>query len=313
MFNYVIRRLLYAVPILAGVIAITFLLFNVLQTPDAAATLVLGPKATQAARAEWIKNRGLDLPLPVQLKNHVVKLVTFQFGTSWKTGRDLGEVFAQGAGPSLLITVPGFLAGLIGGVGLALYQVFVRNSPLDKSLTLLAVGLMSIPTVVYIIFLQAVGALMLNYFPASGFDWRGLGTIRFVALPIIIMAIINLGYDMRLYRAIFMEEIGQDYVRTAFAKGASSGRVLGVHVFKNGLIALITLTVAHLPKLIMGSLLIENFFGIPGLGNVLVMAIQTGDQPVVMASVFLGSLLYIASLILTDICYALADPRIRLS
>jgi peptide/nickel transport system permease protein len=313
MFNYVIRRLLYAVPILAGVIVITFLLFNVLQTPDAAATLVLGPKATQAARAEWIKNRGLDLPLPVQLKNHVIKLVTFQFGTSWKTGRDLGEVFAQGAGPSLLITVPGFLAGLIGGVGLALYQVFVRNSPLDKSLTLLAVGLMSIPTVVYIIFLQAVGALMLNYFPASGFDWRGLGTIKFVALPIIIMAIINLGYDMRLYRAIFMEEIGQDYVRTAFAKGASSGRVLGVHVFKNGLIALITLTVAHLPKLIMGSLLIENFFGIPGLGNVLVMAIQTGDQPVVMASVFLGSLLYIASLILTDVCYALADPRIRLS
>jgi peptide/nickel transport system permease protein len=154
---------------------------------------------------------------------------------------------------------------------------------------------------------------MLNYFPASGFDWRGLGTIKFVALPIIIMALVNLGSDVRLYRAIFMEEISQDYVRTAFAKGASSGRVLSVHVLKNGLISLITLTVASLPRLIMGSLLIENFFGIPGLGNVLVLAIQTGDQPVVMASVYLGSLLYIASLILTDICYAVADPRIRLS
>ena len=245
--------------------------------------------------------------------DHPLYLLTFQFGTSWKTGRELNQVFITGAGPSLLITLPGFLAGLIAGVGLALYQVFVRNSLLDRSITLFAVALMSVPTVVYIIFLQAIGALMLNYCPASGFDWRGVATMKFVALPIIIMAMINLGSDVRLYRTIFMEEINQDYVRTALAKGLSSGRVLGVHVFKNGLIALITLTVAHLPTLIMGSLLIENFFGIPGLGNVLVMAIGTGDQPVVMASVYLGSLLYIGSLILTDICYALADPRIRLS
>ncbi|HEX8294729.1 MAG TPA: ABC transporter permease [Chthoniobacteraceae bacterium] len=313
MFNYVIRRLLYAIPILLGVIAITFLLFNVVQTPEAAAALVLGPKATATARQEWIRNRGLDRPKPEQFVNHVKNLVTFQFGTSWKTGRDLGEVFLQGAGPSLLITVPGFLAGLIGGVGLALYQVLVRNSLLDRSITLLAVALMSVPTVVYIIFLQAIGALMLNYFPASGFDWRGLSTLKFVALPILIMGVVNLGSDVRLYRTIFMEEINQDYVRTALAKGVSTGRVLGVHVFKNGLIALITLTVASLPALITGSLLIENFFGIPGLGNVLVLAIQTGDQPVVMASVYLGSLLYIASLILTDVAYALADPRIRLS
>ncbi len=313
MLNYIIRRCLYAVPILLGVIALTFLLFNVVQTPQATATLVLGPKATERARADWIHNQGLDRPKPEQFVRHVKNLLTFQFGTSWKTGRELGEVFLTGVGPSLLITVPGFLAGLLGGVGLALYQVLVRNSLLDRSITLFAVALMSIPTVVYIIFLQAVAALMLNYFPASGFDWRGIETMKFVALPIIIMAIINLGSDVRLYRTIFMEEINQDYVRTALAKGLSSGRVLGVHVLKNGLIALITLTVAHLPALIMGSLLIENFFGIPGLGNVLVLAIGTGDQPVVMASVYLGSLLYIVSLILTDICYALADPRIRLN
>ena len=313
MFNYILRRLLYAVPIVLGVIAITFLLFNVVQTPQATATLVLGPKVTAKARAEWIHNQGLDLPKSAQFTRHATNLLTFQFGTSWKTGRELKEVFLRGAGPSLMITLPGFLAGLIGGVGLALYQVLVRNSGLDRSITLFAVALMSLPTVVYIIFLQAIGALMLNYFPASGFDWRGLATMKFVALPIIIMAMVNLGSDVRLYRTIFMEEINQDYVRTALAKGLSSGRVLGVHVFKNGLIALITLTVAHLPTLIMGSLLIENFFGIPGLGNVLVQAIGTGDQPVVMASVYLGSLLYIGSLILTDICYALADPRIRLS
>jgi peptide/nickel transport system permease protein len=313
MISYIIRRLLYAVPIIFGVILLTFILFNVVQTPRATAKIVLGPKASEKAVGDWIHSHGLDKPLPAQFGDHVRKLLTLDLGTSWKSGRDLREVFLKGVGPSLAITIPGFIAGLISAVGLALYQVFVRNSGLDRSMTLMAVALMSIPTVVYIIALQALAALKFNYFPASGFDWRGLATLKFVALPIIIMMVVNLGYDARLYRAIFIEEIGQDYVRTALAKGASHARTLGVHVLKNGMIALITLTVAHLPSLIMGSLLIENFFGIPGLGNLLVMAIQTGDQPVIMASVFLGSLLYILSLILTDIAYAVADPRIRLS
>ncbi len=313
MLNYILRRLLYSVPVLLGVILITFILFNVLQKPETVAKITLGPKATEQAVKEWVHNRGLDRPLPEQFVRHVWKLITFKFEPSWRSGRDMREVFATGAGPSLLITVPGFFCGLIAGVGLALYQVFVRNSAVDRSLTLACVALMSIPTMVYIIFGQAVIALNLNYFPAFGFDWRGIGTAQFILLPVFIMVVVNLGYDTRLYRAIFLEEIGQDYVRTAFAKGVPNNRVLGVHVLKNGLIALITLTVAHLPALIMGSLLIENFFGIPGLGNVLVLAIQTSDQPVVMASVYLGSLLYLLSLIITDICYALADPRIRLS
>jgi peptide/nickel transport system permease protein len=313
MLNYIIRRLLYAVPIVFGVIVLTFVLFRMVQTPETIATIKLGPKASRQAKEEFIKQEWLDRPMVVQLGRHIQRLATFDFGTSWKTGRDLGETFVSGVGPSLLITVPGFLAGLLGGVGLALYQVLIRNSSLDRSLTLCAVACMSIPTVVYIIFLQALGALKLNYFPAAGFNYEGLGTLRFIALPILVMVIVNVGYDMRLYRAIFIEEIGQDYVRTAQAKGAGQGRILGVHVLKNGMIALITLTVSQLPKLIMGSLLIENFFSIPGLGNVLVLAIQTGDLPVVMASVYLGSLLYIGSLILTDVAYAIADPRIRLS
>jgi peptide/nickel transport system permease protein len=123
----------------------------------------------------------------------------------------------------------------------------------------------------------------------------------------------HLGYDTRLYRAIFLEEISQDYVRTALAKGVSSSRLLLGHVLKNGMIALITLVVAHLPLLILGSLLVENFFGIPGLGNLLVTAIQTSDLAVVRATTFLTSILYIIGLTITDICYALVDPRIRLS
>jgi len=313
MFSYIVRRLLYTIPILFGVILLTFTLDNVLVSPESKAARVLGPKATGSARTEWIHNRGLDRPLRVQFVDYVKNLATFKFGTTWVTGRDVGDVFGQGIGPSLLITLPGFFASLVASLGLALYQVFVRNSILDRGLTLLCVALMSVPTMVYVIFAQAVLALGLNYFPAFGFSTEGFGMIRFLLLPVTIFILINLGYDARLYRAIFLEEINQDYVRTAYAKGIGPTRVLAVHVFKNGLISLITLVVAQLPKLVLGSLLIESLFGIPGIGSVLVQAIQTGDQPIIMASVFLGSLLYLLSLIVTDICYAMADPRIRLS
>ena len=313
MLSYLVRRLLYAVPILFGVILITFILDNVMMTPNEKAGRVLGNKAVGKTREEWIHNRGLDLPMPTQFVRYVKKTVMLDFGTSWQTGREVRKIFLEGAGPSLLITVPGFLAAFIASLALALFQVFVRDSPLDRGLTIATVALMSIPTMVYVIFGQAVIALGLSYFPAYGFSYGGFGMVRFLMLPVAIFIMINLGYNTRLYRAIFLEEIQQDYVRTALAKGLSGTRVLTVHVFKNGLIALITLVVAQLPKLVLGSLLIESLFGIPGLGNVLVQAIQNADQPVVMASVFLGSVLYIAGLILTDICYALADPRIRLS
>lgn len=313
MFSYIVRRLLYSVPILLGVILITFTLDSVMMSPEAKASRVLGPKAAKQSRDEWIHNRGLDRPMPEQFVRYVKSLATFDFGTTWVTGRNVRDVFVQGAGPSLLITVPGFFAALLAALGLALFQVFVRDSPLDRTLTIFSVALMSVPTMVYVIFTQAILALALNYFPAFGFEYGGIGMIRFLLLPVAIFMLINLGHDTRLYRAIFLEEINQDYVRTAHAKGVGNARVLATHVFKNGLIAIITLVVADLPKLILGSLLIESLFGIPGLGSVLAQSIQSGDQPVVMTSVFLGSALYLVSLIVTDICYALADPRIRLS
>lgn len=314
MLNYIIRRLLYLLPILAGVLVLTFLLFRFFQPTDKIAISKLGPKASAEARAEFIKKEGLDKPLPVQLWQYVSRTVQLDFGDSWKRDRRVSEVFRDGIGPTLLITLPGYACGILAALGLALYQVFVRNSALDRGLTVLCVALMSVPTIVYIIASQAVFALHLNYFPVSGFNWDGFsGTLRFVALPIAILAIINLGYDGRLFRTVFLEEIAHDYVRTAQAKGVAAARVLRVHVLKNGLIAIITLTVGQLPKIIMGSLLIESFFGIPGMGAVLVQSIQQGDQPVVMASVFLGSLIYLLAMVLTDVLYAFADPRIRLS
>lgn len=315
MLNYILRRLLYAVPILIGVLVLTFLLFRVFQSPEKIAFHKLGPKATAEQKAQFIAREGLDKPIPVQLAQYIGETARFDFGESWKHDRKVSAVFAEGIGPTLLITLPGFAIGILAALGLALYQVFVRNSVADSALTILCVGLMSVPTVVYIIACQAVFALQLNYFPATGFEWSDTiaGTLRFVALPFAILAITNIGYDGRMFRAIFLEEIGQDYVRTAHAKGLGSARILRTHVLKNGLIAIITLTVGQLPKLIMGSLLIESFFGIPGMGSVLVQSIQQGDQPVVMASVFLGAVLYLFALILTDILYAFADPRIRLS
>jgi peptide/nickel transport system permease protein len=152
----------------------------------------------------------------------------------------------------------------------------------------------------------------MRLFPAFGFDLAGLSTAKFLLLPVLLMVVSGLGAEVRIYRAIFLEEIEQDYVRTARAKGLSNRRVLFVHVLKNGLINLITLVVASLPFLVMGSLVVENFFGIPGLGNVLFSAILGPDFAVVQASVFLGSLLYLAGLVATDVCYALVDPRIRL-
>ena len=311
MLNYLIRRLLYAFPILLGVIFLTFMLFRVVQTPEEQARHAIGDKASHEACAAWIAAKGRDKPLPEQFVRHVGRLAMFDFEPSNVTKRSMGETFLTGVGPSLCITLPGFLVGIIAALALSLYQVFVRNSAADRTITLLCVMMMSIPAMVYIIIGQAALALGLNWFPVSGFQ-DGWGMLRFLVLPIIIMTIVNLGYDGRLFRAVFLEEIAQDYVRTAHAKGLPASRVLGRHVLKNGLIALITLVVGQLPKLIMGSLLIESFFSIPGIGNVMVNAIRTGDEPVVLASAYLGAIFYLTALILTDIFYAAADPRIRL-
>lgn len=323
MFAYLVRRILFFVPIIFGVMLLTFVLFFVVQSPNATARRVLGQRATPKAIENWLHNRGYDKPLLINktpgepwhdslFLNQMQRLVTFDLGASDVTGRPLAEIFREGALPSLLLTVPAFFASLVMSVGLSLYLVFIRNKTVDLAASLLCVMLMSIPVMVYVIFGQFVVAQVLNYFPAFGFQLKGFSTAKFLVLPVCLMVVSGLGSEVRMFRALFLEEMGQDYIRTARAKGVSTAVVLLRHVLKNGLINLITLLVASLPFLIMGSLLLENFFGIPGLGNVLFSAIQAPDFAVVQASVFLGSLLYLGGLLLTDICYAWADPRIRL-
>lgn len=332
MLNYVIRRLLYTIPILLGVMVITFSLFFVMGSRESMAKSHLGPRAKPEDVKNWLTQRGYDRPVVLNVfksdpfyqadkpwyhsifVDQIGKFARLDFGESDFNKEDIGSRIRKGAIPSLLVTLPAAIIGLVLAIGLSLLQVFYRNRAIDTGMTVSCVVLMSIVPMAYIIAMQALMAIQLRWFPVFGFDeMAGWGSVRFLALPIIIMAVLGLGSDVRLYRSIFLEEIAQDYVRTARAKGLSNPRVLMTHVLKNGSISLITVVVASLPLLIMGSLLIESFFGIPGLGNLVVDAIAKQDFAVVRSTVFVGSLLYLAGLILTDVCYAIADPRIRLS
>jgi len=323
MFRYLIRRLLYVIPIVFGVMVITFALFNLLQKPDVMARQILGPKASPQAVENWIKQRGYDKPVFLnfnkgasvfdsQFANCVVSLATFNLGVSDVSGQPVIERFKQGAIPSLTITVPAFFFSLAFAIAMSLFFVYVRETKIDFAGTIFAVALMSIPVMVYVIFCQWLLAVVLKYFPAFGFSLNVPGMVRFIALPVMILVLNELGGDLRLYRAIFLEEIRNDYVRTAYAKGVSAGNVLMHHVLKNGMINIITLTVASLPMLILGSLVLEDFFGIPGLGSMALDAIHSGDFAVIRATTYVGALLYLAGLLLTDLCYAWVDPRIKL-
>lgn len=324
MFNFILRRMLYSVPVIVGVLLFTFLLFFVAQSPEAMARKKLGKLATPDNVHKWLVKRGYDKPRFINTHpgehmftdtifyNNMKRFVTFDLGTSDQTDRSLNQVFRERALPSLLLTLPAFVAGFFMAVGLALFLAFVRHSTLDVIGGIVCIALMSLPPMLYIIFGQAVVALGLNYFPASGYWPSGFSTIRFLMLPVSIMVVMHLGYDVLMYRAIFLEEIAQDYVRTAQAKGVSGVRLLFVHVLKNGMISLITLLVAYLPLLVMGSVLLENFFNIPGMGNLVFDAIHNTDFATIQAVAFVTALLYLIGLTLTDICYALVDPRIRL-
>jgi len=324
MLAYVLRRLLYAVPILIGVNLLTFALFFVVNTPDDMARLQLGVKhVTPEAIARWKVEHGYDKPLLLNAEatgtaqftdtiffKHSAAMFAFEFGKG-DDGRDIGNEIRTRMGPSLAIALPVFVIGLMVNITFALLMVFFRASYLDLGGVVLCVVLMSISGLFYIIAGQYFIAKLWNLLPISGFA-GGIDGLRFILLPVIVSVVAGLGSGARWYRTIFLEEIGKDYVRTARAKGLSEVRVLFRHVLKNGMIPILTGAVVVLPLLFMGSLITESFFGIPGLGSYTIDAIQAQDFAVVRAMVFLGSVLYIAGLILTDISYSWVDPRVRL-
>jgi peptide/nickel transport system permease protein len=321
---YIIRRLLYAIPILIGVNLITFVLFFVVNSPDEMARMQLGEKrVTQEAIDAWKEEHGYARPLLYnpeakglgRLTETIfyaksVRLFVFDFGSS-DNGRDIGYDIAQRMWPSLAIALPVLLVGLAINTSYALLIVFFRATYVDFGSVVLLVAMMSISGLFYIIGGQFLLGKLWHLVPISGYD-TGVEAWKFLILPVIIGVIGGIGAGTRWYRTLFIEEISKDYVRTARAKGLSERRVLFRHVLQNALIPILTGVVVVLPLLFMGSLISESFFGIPGLGSYTIDAINSQDFAIVRAMVFLGAVLYIIGLILTDLSYTLVDPRVRL-
>jgi len=325
MLAYIVRRFFYAIPILIGVNLITFTLFFVVNTPDDMARMQLGMKhVTPAAIEKWKQAHGYDRPLLYNDQHSglssvtdtiffdkSVRLFAFQFGQA-DDGRDIAHDIRERMWPSLAIAVPTLLAGLLVTITVSMLLAFFRASYIDFAGVVLLVVLMSVSSLFYIIAGQYLVGKLLHLVPISGYQ-GGIDAWKFIILPVIIGVVGGLGSGSRWYRTLFLEEIGKDYVRTARAKGLAEIRVLFRHVLRNAMIPILTGVVVVLPTLFMGSLILESFFGIPGLGSYTIDAIRSQDFAIVRAMVFLGSVLYILGLLLTDISYTLVDPRVRLS
>ncbi len=324
MIAYLLRRVLYAIPILIGVNLLTFALFFVVNTPDDMARMQLGIKrVTPEAIANWKAERGYDKPLLYNSNEQGIarltatiffeksaRLFVFDFGQA-DDGRNIAHEITTRMWPSLALALPVMLVGMAVNITLALTMVFFRATYIDFWGVVLCVALMSISTLFYIIAGQFFVAKLWALVPISGYE-GGFDALRFLFLPILIGVASGIGGGTRLYRTVFLEEIGKDYVRTARAKGLAETRVLFGHVLQNGMIPILTGAVAQIPLLFLGSLLSESFFGIPGLGSYTIDAIGSQDFAVVRSMVFLGSVLYVIGLILTDLSYTLVDPRVRL-
>lgn len=325
MIKYLLRRILYSIPILFGINLITFCLFFMVNSPDDIARMQLGNKhVNQRAIDEWKVAHGYNLPLfynenqmgihrlsQTLFFNKSLKLFTFDFGVS-DQGRDISEDISYRMWPSLSIALPILLFDVITNIILAMSMAFFRATYLDISGVVICIILMSISSLFYIIGGQYLFGKLLKLVPISGYD-GGWQAIKFIILPVIVAVMGQLGSGARWYRTLFLEEMNKDYVKTAKAKGLSDQRIMFKHVLKNAMLPILTGIVVIIPSLFMGSLVLESFFGVPGLGSYIIDAIQQQDFAIVRAMVFLGSILYIIGLVLTDFSYMLVDPRVRLS
>lgn len=311
MLNYIIRRLLYIIPVVLGVCLIIFLLFNVVAGDPAA--ILLGKHATADQILELRQELGLDKAWYYQYGDIVKSAFTFDFGRSWATKQQISEMFMQGAMPSLTLSLPAFLIGGVLSILISLVTAYYRGKGIDLFIRILSIAGMSISSLAYILFFQYFFAYKMGWFEISGYEYDFPDFIPYVLLPIFIWVVLSLGRDVRFFRTIMLDEIYQDYVRTARAKGLSELTVLLKHVLRNALIPIITYTVIQLPFLILGALLLESFFSIPGLGGLTLNAINASDFPVLKAVAILSSIAYILFGLLSDVLYTFVDPRVKLN
>jgi peptide/nickel transport system permease protein len=327
MLRFILKRIAYGALVLLGVNLITFALFFTVNTPDDMARLNLGGKRISAEAVEkWKAERGYDKPLywnqaeagSAQLTETIfwersVSLFALEFGRAdSESAGDIGHEVGRRMWVSLQLALPLFLLQLIASTAFALLLVMFRGSALDFWGVVACVAMLSISSLFYIIVGQVLFSRVLMLAPISGYA-PGLDAVKFLVLPVLLSLLARLGAEARLYRAMFLEEAGKDYVRTARAKGLAEHVVLYRHVLRNALIPIITSAGSYLPYVFLGSLVFESFFGIPGLGAYVIEAIGKQDFAVVRTMVFVGSLLYIATYALIDIAYTWVDPRVRLA
>ena len=327
MLQYIVRRIGYGFLILVGVNLATFFLFFTVNTPDDMARLNIGGKRVTADQIEkWKVERGYDKPLywndkeqgATKLTDTIfwdrsVSLFALDFGRGdSESAGDIGYQVRKRMLVSLQLAVPLFALQVIVSVLFSLLLVMFRNTRIDFWGVVLCVLMLSISSLFYIIVGQFLFSRVARLVPISGYVC-GLDAAKFLVLPVLLSLLARLGGEGRLYRAMFLEEIGKDYVRTARAKGLSEQLVLLRHVLRNALIPILTSAGGYLPYVFLGSLVVESFFGIPGLGAYVIDAIASQDFAIVRTMVFLGSLLYILSFMLVDIAYTFVDPRVRLA
>jgi peptide/nickel transport system permease protein len=311
MSAFIIRRLLYMIPIVFGVLLVTFVLFKVVGGDIS--LQIAGKNADAETIAEIRHEYGFDKPLfwswDSQFIDHFKKALTFDFGRAIDREQISAKIL-RGLVPSLMLTVPMFIGELLAAISIALIIAYVRGTLWDISAVIICVAGMSIPVLSFIIFGQYFFAYKLDWFPIIYLPEEPM--IKSVGLPILIGILAGLGGELRFYRTIMLDEMRNDYVRTAFAKGLTTTKVLFKHVLKNAMIPIITSVVLALPGLILGSFLLERFFGIPGLGYLMIEAIGSRDLSIISAMTFIFSLLIVVFTLLADICYAFVDPRISL-
>lgn len=305
-----LHRLLIAIPILFGVSLFIFLLFHVV-VPDPA-PILLGKNATEQQILELRDFLGLNRPLLHQYIDVLKSVFTFDFGYSWMNKRLISDMIKERMLPSLLIGLPGMFFSIVIGLMIAFFVAYKRGGIVDNIVKVVCVGAMSVSVLTYILFFQWLFAYKLGWFPISGFTFKFPQALSYTMLPTIIFFLLSLGQDVRFFRTVILDEFFQDYIRTARAKGLSERDILFKHLLKNILVPVITYTMVNLPTIILGALLLESFFSIPGLGGMTLQALNESDFPVVKAMAILSSVLYIIFNFLTDLFYKIVDPRIKL-
>jgi len=311
MAAYILRRLWQMLPTMAGVIVLVFVLFNWVGGDPA--YLLAGKMADEAAIANIRAQLGIDQPLWVQLGIFLKQILTFDFGNAWSTGEPVSHIIASRLGPSLTVLVPLTLLETFFGIALALAIAFVRGSLTDRAVMVACTVGMSISILVYIIVFQYVFAYQWGLFPVQGWgNSLGENLLRYALLPIIIGLAVSIAPTLRLYRSFVLDEVNQDYVRTARAKGLGERRIVWVHVLRNAAIPIITHVMANLPALLIGAFLLERFFGIPGIGREVILAVERSDFPVIKAiTVYVAAATMVFNL-LADVLYQAVDPRVQL-